>query len=219
MSIRTNCSFLGRVEALEDRVNLSPPTVTGIVVGDPFYGQFQRSMVTKVAVSFSEHVTFTGNMADAISLNRTSATGEQPGVTGLVNASATVNNTGPGSIVTLMFNTSGSKPVFSAPAGSLPDGRYALGVDASKVSGSDGALDGNGDGIGGDNYSLPSMGTSGVFRLYGDVNGDSFVSASDFVQFRLAVQGQRPEWDYDGDIAIATSDFIQFRLRFGGDLG
>ncbi len=217
MSIRTNCRFLGRVEALEDRINLSPPTVTGVVIGD---GTAQRSRVTQVAVTFSEIVTFTGNVADAISLNRTKATGEQHGVTGLVNLSASVNNSGPGSVVTLTFNAIGAKPVNSV-FNSLPDGRYTLGVDSSKVSGIDGPLDGNGDGTGGDNYALISTGATGVFRMFGDLNGDSFVACNDLL-IAIAAGGLGVDYapmDYDNDGAMAASDYKQFRLRIGGELG
>jgi hypothetical protein len=206
-------SLVCRVEALEDRINLSPPTVTGVVIND---GSQQRSMVIDVVITFSENVTVSGTLVNAFSLYRTLAVGEQPGVTGLVNLIAAKS----GNVVTLTFDNMGPglNPVF-AVHNSLPDGRYTLGIDASKVSGVDGLLDGNGDGIGGDNYSLPSTGTNGVFRLFGDINGDGAVAASDFVVFRYVGGSYFGAFDYDGDGAVAASDFIQFRKRFGGDLG
>ena len=47
---------------------------------------------------------------------------------------------------------------------------------------------------------------------------DRAVATNDFIQFRLALGGNSPIFDYDGDGAVAASDFIQFRLRFGGSI-
>ena len=52
------------------------------------------------------------------------------------------------------------------------------------VGNSNGALDGNGDGVGGDTYVLASAGTTGVFRLLGDADGDGDTDLNDFVAFR-----------------------------------
>jgi hypothetical protein len=60
--------------------------------------------------------------------------------------------------------------------------------------------------------------TGKIFRLFGDQNGDGTVAAGDFIQFRLALGGSDPIFDFDADGAVAASDFIQFRLRFGGSI-
>lgn len=57
-----------------------------------------------------------------------------------------------------------------------------------------------------------------IFRIFGDADGDGTVAANDFIQFRLALGGTNPIFDFDGDGAVAASDFIQFRLRFGGSI-
>jgi hypothetical protein len=176
-----------RLEALETRVNLSPPTVTNLKIDD---GTVQRSMITSLTITFSEAVTITTPIANAFLLHRDSAPpnvpgAEQGGQLGLVNLSAVQS----GAIVTVTFNTSGPNPINAVGGGvgngpSIPDGRYTLTIDATKVSGVAGALDGNGDGIGGDNYVLacapaPAMPTH-IFRFYGDAKGDGTVSAADF---------------------------------------
>ena len=56
-----------------------------------------------------------------------------------------------------------------------------------------GQLDGDGDGTGGDDYVLTGSVANGLFRLFGDVNGDGSVSGGDFGAFRLAF-GTSPGW-------------------------
>ena len=102
--------------------------------------------------------------------------------------------------------------------GSLADGRYTLTALASGVN--NGTLDGDANGVGGDSYVLignPAIAPK-LFRFFGDSNGDGTVAANDFIQFRLALGGSNPIFDFDGDGAVAASDFIQFRLRFGGSI-
>ncbi len=101
---------------------------------------------------------------------------------------------------------------------SLADGVYTLTITSSKIlDPSAQNLDGNGDGIGGDDYVSPT--TPGdpnrIFRLFGDVDGDADVDTTDFIQFRLSFGGSNFAFDFDGDGAVAANDFIQFRLRFG----
>jgi hypothetical protein len=61
----------------------------------------------------------------------------------------------------------------------------------------------------------------GLFRYYGDVNGDQVVNGTDFGLFRPAfgTAAGDPAYlaylDFDGDGAINGVDFGQFRSRFG----
>src|SRR5207244_1227433 len=116
-----------------------------------------------------------------------------------------------GCSVTLTFNTGG--PVDIDPGGSLADGVYQLTIVASQVSGSGGALDGNGDAVGGDDYQTPT--TAGdparLFRLFGDADGNAVVNAPDFFSFRLAFGGYAVAFDYDGNNSTDAPDFSQFR--------
>ncbi len=101
---------------------------------------------------------------------------------------------------------------------SLADGVYELRFFSSIITDSAGQnLDGNGDGIGGDDYVSPT--TPGdpnrIFRLFGDVDGDADVDTTDFIQYRLPFGATNFAFHSYGDGAVAASDFIQFRLRFG----
>src|SRR2546426_1108109 len=83
-------------------------TATNLKIGDGTI--HNRSMITQLVVTFSEAVTFTGPIANAFLLNRNSAPvagSEQPGVTGLVNLSASQM----GNAVTVTFNSSGANPI------------------------------------------------------------------------------------------------------------
>src|SRR5207244_1315768 len=67
--------------------------------------------------------------------------------------------------------------------GSLADGRYTLTALAGQITAGGQALDGDGDGAPGGNYVLNSSGASGVFRFYGDANGDARVDVADLGLF------------------------------------
>jgi hypothetical protein len=181
-----------------------PPHVQSVVING---GATQRSRVTTVAVTFDSHVTLPAAPETAFQLQRQSD-GKLPALT------AAVDDSGTSTVVTLTF--SGTNAV---DFGSLADGRYTLTVFASKVSESGLNLDGNGDGTGGDDYTLVGdPATNKLYRFYGDINGDGTVSASDFIQFRQYFGGVNPAFDFNNDGSVAASDFIQFRLRFGGSI-
>ncbi len=85
-----------------------------------------------------------------------------------------------------------------------------LSIVAANVLGAGGALDGDGNGVGGDNRIVA------LHRFFGDSNGDGAITAADFLQFRLAFQVQPVNslFDFDGDGQVSGGDFLQFRLRF-----
>jgi hypothetical protein len=172
------------------------------VIGD---GTSQRSEVTQLRVTFDSPVFFTGAPSAAFTLTRQS---DNAPVTLAVSMDPT--NT----IATVTF-TGGA-----VNGKSLADGRYTLEVLASQF-GADG-FDGNGDGIAGDDYFLASAlapnPPTNIYRMFGDINGDGTVSASDFIQFRQYFGGVNAAFDFDGDGAVGASDFIQFRLRVGGSI-
>ncbi len=170
--------------------------VANVVVGD---GAIQRSMVTQIKVTFDSTVVFTGNPVAAFALSRSKD-------------SATVN---------LAASVSGNDVALTITGGavngkSLSDGLYTLKVLASQI-GADG-FDGDGNGIAGDDFALVGLPVNGLFRLFGDADGDGTVAANDFIQFRLALGGSSPIFDFDNDISVSAGDFIQFRLRFGSSI-
>ena len=90
--------------------------------------------------------------------------------------------------MTLTFSGSEVDPA-SGSIPSLADGRYTLTILSSNVSAGGVAL--NGGGPSGNYVSPPDTaggGGLGLYRLYGDVNGDGVVNAFDFAQFRLGVR-------------------------------
>jgi hypothetical protein len=183
----------------------TPPRVTSVQVND---GSAQRSRVTELTVTFSTVVTF-------------AAVGMQP---------MRVDRTGPGTpgTVTLTADTTGSTPTqtvarlrFSGPqteSGSLIDGNYRLTVLSNLVTAGGVALDGDGDGQPGGDYTLA------LYRLYGDGTGDRRVDNADFFLFRSTFgQGTGnpaylAHYDFDGNGLVDNVDFFQFRTRFGTTL-
>jgi predicted outer membrane repeat protein len=178
---------------------LQPPRVNSVVIND---GSAQRSRVTSVTVNFDSLVAV---MPGAFQLQRQSD-GK------LVEVFPDFSVGGPTTSVTLSF--SGALTEF----GSLKDGRYSLTVFGTRVSNFVGSLDGNGDSVPGDDYVSASSGTAGIFRLFGDVNGDGTVAANDLVAFRQYFGGYLFAFDFDGDGSVNASDFMQFRMRFGGSV-
>src|SRR5207253_4862649 len=110
-------------------------------------------------------VTFAGTIASAFTLSRNGG--------GSVNFGATASVVGAVTVVTLTKFT-GSETQF----GSLGDGRYTLTALAGQISANGQPLDGNGDGTPGDNYTFGDA--QGLFRLFGDANGDRRVDIADF---------------------------------------
>ncbi len=182
--------------------NVGPPTVAGVQIND---GSAQRSMITSLLVTFTQSVTL---LANAFTLIR------QAGSAPVTLAASIVP--GAPTAVTLTFIGGAVNNI------SLSDGRYTLTIAASKVSNVNGMLDGDGNGVAGDNHVLASAAMpnppTNIFRIFGDSDGDGTVAANDFIQFRLALGGSNPTFDFDNDGAVAASDFIQFRLRFGGSI-
>lgn len=166
-----------------------------VTVGD---GTSQRSMVKSLAVQFSGPVSFVPGIADAITLTRI---GPGAPVTNVVLA---YNQVGNG--VTITFND----PVFAPVAGSLADGRYQLTLHATKILAAGVPLDGDGNGIPGDDRVVE------FHRLFGDSNGDAFTDNVDLIAFRAAFLAGGPSiFDYDGDSNTDLSDFVDFRERLG----
>jgi hypothetical protein len=178
---------------------LQPPRVLSVVIND---GSAQRSRVTSVTVNFDSTVAIGPG---AFQLQRQSD-GK------LVSVFPDFFIGGPTTSVSLSF--SGPLTEF----GSLQDGRYTLTVFGNQVSNFVGGLDGKGKGTSGSDYVLASSGMAGIFRLFGDSDGDGAVAANDLLQFRQYFGGENAIFDFDGDGYISANDFLQFRLRFGGSI-
>jgi hypothetical protein len=168
-------------------------------------------VVRSLTVTFDMAVTFAGgNVTGAFTLTRNG--GGAVGFTATATLDA-FNRT----VVTLNAFT-GAETAF----GSLNDGRYTLTALASAISANGIALDGAGTGTPGSNYVLTD--TGGLFRFYGDINGDQIVNGLDFGSFRSAFGTATGDanfnaaFDYNNDGVINGLDFAQFRIRFGTTL-
>ncbi len=185
----------------------TPPRVGTVVAGDGT--QQHRSRVASITVSFDAQVTFAGAVADAFALSRIGG-GTVGGFT------ATANVVGGVTVVTLAGFT-GAETEF----GSLADGRYRVVVRANQVTANGQQLDGDGNGTGGDDFALDGSIANGLFRLFGDANGDGTNNAFDFGQFRPAFGSSTGQTayldflDFDAGGTINAFDFGQFRNRFG----
>jgi hypothetical protein len=165
----------------------SPARVESISIAS---GSPQRSVIRSLTVTFDQPVFFAGSPAAAFEL--TSPAGSVQLAAGGVT----------GNSVTLTFG--GSLTQF----GSLIDGKYTLRVRADQVS-NIGPLDGNNDGVGGDDFTV------NFHRLFGDADGNGFVDALDFRAFRAALGSAAFAFDFDGDGDADAADFVAFRARFG----
>ena len=184
----------------------APPQVQSATVND---GAAQRSRVTSVTVTFNSQVTFAGSVASAFTLNRNGG--------GAVAFTATASVVNGVTTVTLSGFTGGETEFAS-----LKDGRYTLTALASQISVGGVALDGDGDNNAGGNFVFADG--QGLFRFYGDVNGDAIVNGLDFGFFKNAfgTAAGDPNYlsflDLNGDGVINGFDFGQFRTRFGTSL-
>jgi hypothetical protein len=179
-----------------------PPQVAGVLVNG---GAAQRSRVDSLQVTFNAQVTFAGPVSAAFTLTRSGG-----GAVGSFSATAAVVG---GVTVVTLNGFSGAQTQF----GSLADGRYTLTVLASQISAGGLQLDGNGDGTGGDNFTFDD--TQGLFRFFGDINGDRHVDVVDFGLFSSTFNlstgqtGFIAAFDFNGDGHIDIVDFGQFSVR------
>jgi hypothetical protein len=182
----------------------APAQVISTQVND---GGFQRSRVTDLTVTFDRTVTFATTAENAFMLLRNSDGAP-------VSFTATVNTINGDTIVTLS-NFGGLASQF----GSLADGRYTLTALSDQISAGGEALDGDGDGVAGGNFTFGDA--QGLFRMFGDVNGDRQVDGFDFGAFTttygLLVGHTGYLWylDVNGDGQIDGFDFGQFGARYG----
>jgi Dockerin type I domain len=164
-------------------------------------GSAQRSRVTSLTVRFSRQVTFSGQPADAFTLVRTGG--------GAVTFTANVSVEFGGTVVVLT-NFTGPESDF----GSLRDGRYTLTALSSQISAGGQALDGDADGTPGGNFVFGDA--QGLFRFYGDINGDRHVDIADFGIFSQSIFNAAnyvAALDFNNDGHVDIQDFGQFSIR------
>jgi uncharacterized delta-60 repeat protein len=164
-------------------------------------GSAQRSRVTSLTVRFSSQVTFSGVPAQAFTLSRTGG----GAVTFIANVSIEY-----GATVVTLNNFTGPETNF----GSLRDGRYTLTALASQINAGGQALDGDADGTPGGNFVFGDA--QGLFRFFGDINGDRHVDIADFGLFSQSIFNSAnyiAAFDYNNDGHVDIQDFGQFSVR------
>jgi hypothetical protein len=165
-------------------------------------GAVQRSRVTDLTVTFDKTVSFATTAGAAFTLTRLSDNAA-------VSFTATVSTVNGQTVVTLA-NFTGSAAEF----GSLADGRYTLTALSGQITTGGLALDGDGDGQAGGNYTFGEA--QGLYRFFGDINGDRHVDVADFGMFTNTMfqsANYNAGFDFNGDGVIDIADFGQFSVR------
>jgi hypothetical protein len=176
-----------------------PPRISAVQVND---GSAQRSSVVQLMITLDTTDVLLGN-GGLWSVTRASD--------GAV-VNWDIGGPYPGGPNSYRFHFTGG----ALNGASLADGVYVLRVNSPDFyDGAGQTLDGNGDGIGGDDYVSPLTGPGRIHRLFGDADGDGDVDAADFAAFRSAFGGASIVFDFDGDGDVDAADFGQFRARFG----
>jgi hypothetical protein len=176
-------------------ITAAPPHVQSVVVNDGTSPQ--HSMVTSMTVTFDTVVNFASTPAAAFTLSRIGG-----GSVGSFTATQQVLG---GVTVVTLNGFSGAETQNT----SLADGRYTLTVIANQVSTVGGQLAGNNTFTDAD----------GLFRFYGDINGDRAVDIADFGQFSGSFNlhagdpGYLAAFDINLDGAIDIADFGAFSAR------
>jgi hypothetical protein len=180
------------------------PTLLGTQIDD---GNRQRSVVRSLKFTFSSAVTLSAGAITLAQLN-TGGSGINDG-SASTDASAalgtpTTSDGGLTWVVPILHSTP-----FSDASGSLTDGIYATTVHATL------ATDAYGQHLtGGDQ-------TKTFHRLFGDINGDKRVNASDYQQFAAAfgsdtmTANYNTYFDFNHDGRINATDYQQLTSRFG----
>ncbi len=196
--------------AAQATTRVAPVTVASVAING---GAAQRSMVTQLTVTFSALVSFAGSPAAAFRLTRLGPGAPAGDVTLAVDLSG---STATQTVARLTFSGALTQ------SGSLVDGDYQLTVLAAQVSGNGAPLDGDGNGTPGGDYVLAP--SAGLYRLYGDSNGDRRVDALDLFAFAGAYGKRRGDAGYldyldsNGDGAIDALDLFALAGNFGRTL-
>lgn len=190
----------GRAPAVEkmDVSITAPPTVSSVDIGEGS----QRSMVKKIVVNFSEPVDFMGDAASAFLLRRRSDG----------NAVELTAEPKEGRISSVTLTFAGS---MTESGGSLVDGSYELLISSAQISARGSALDGNGDGLPGGEYDLIGGRSNGLYRLFGDSNGDGSADQIDYLALRRSFASQSTVFDFNDDGNVDQMDYLAFRERIG----
>jgi glucose/arabinose dehydrogenase len=202
ISHRGNNGRTPRVEPLESRTHLTAVAAVTINGADIAAAGAQRSVIRTVAVRFDVHVSG----ADKNDLRLWNATTGQ-----FIDLAP----------ATFAYSSSSRTATWTFPAASgqsmLPNGNYRATLLPMGIYDSAGnPLDGDKDGVGGDEYNFA------FHRFFGDSDGDRDADTRDYVSARrtrrlgaAASAAMKAAFDYDLDGDVDGRDVLQFRRALG----
>lgn len=161
---------------------------------------------TPPRVTFTQYSYFTLSQVITVHFNEDVSGGLLPSSVSLHN----LHTGGDVTPVSVSFDPNADTARFTLPD-SMPDGYYQVTVSAAGVMNAFGQhLDGNGDGIGGDDYTYT------LYSLTADLNGDHQVGFADLL---LLAQGYgsrtQPALDINGDGVIDFKDLLILAQHYG----
>ena len=172
----------------------TPPTVSAVAVNA---GRVQRSMVNSLAITFSK------DMAASLSANSLVIHNLTTGADILPSALAMAYNS----------NTRTATWTWaSLPQGTLPQGRYIATLSPGLVADLAGnPLDGNANGVAGDDYTVT------FHRLPGDASGDGLVDVGDLgiLGANYGLSGSNQLGDMNGDGVVDVGDLGILGANYG----
>ena len=196
----------------QDVAAIAAPRVESVVFGD---GTNQRSMIKEITVQFDSKVT-----ANATSFVLERRVGGAFVAIPASELTIAYSDVGDASRTIAKLTFSGSSVV----GGSLSDGSYRLTLSGSSISNVSGQLDGNGDGMGGDDYVNGAAEADAFFRLFGDTNGNRVTTLAELGQLRISLNKRTPDaaynalFDINSDGLVNLAELFQLRLRLNNRL-
>ncbi|QEG22098.1 S8 family serine peptidase [Mariniblastus fucicola] len=174
-------------------------------------GEIQRSMLNNFVVAFDGIVTLGSTPFEVVKRGTDG---------GVVDVSAGIDNSSGSSVVTLTFSG-----MFAETSGSLVDGNYQLTVFGDQIQTASGqSFDADGNGVAGGDLVFGDSKSAGVYRLYGDSNGDRNVNVVDLLALRQSWLGEfgddiyNPAFDYNRDDLVSVFDLLPFRQNYNEQL-
>ncbi len=200
------------LERLESRSLLAANIAPQIELVEINGGDTHRSHLTEISVVFDSEVSISGGDAFVVANMNTAEFATD------VTSSSVVDGK---TVVSLTFQPGPSVQDRGTSPASLTDGIYQLRINSSLVTADGIALDGNGDGVGGDDFIYGTKSQHQLFRLFGDSDGDGIVSLFDFAAFRSTYgyvsshPNFNPVFDYEGNGVVNLFDYAQFQPNYG----
>ncbi|MCA9140695.1 MAG: right-handed parallel beta-helix repeat-containing protein [Planctomycetales bacterium] len=176
-------------------------------------GAFQRSIVDAIDVTFDSVVTVDESQNDVLQIRNT---GTNEFAAYELSQSVESNKT----VISIQFLAGPTVDTRSGATKSLADGNYQMIINASRIEIAGMTLDGNADGVAGDDYVFGDEIGDRFFRFSGDSDGDRDVDVQDYGQFAQSFL-QPPtsktydtSFDFDGGNDIDGRDLAMLEANF-----